>query len=167
MALYRSPLTVTLWPSSFLKKYGPMIPPSHKAHQTVSFSGYIHQPKELYVASRCHPKIKSGPTVPMKRQSYGSKISSLHITTVTVPQGLYKRHGGVTLLRYRVIIRDHTGHASWMLIWSRKQFSACNSHLVHRALILSSIFGSPYDDKELLYPPPMRIAPLSTAFEEQ
>ncbi|GFX07606.1 adhesion G protein-coupled receptor B2 [Trichonephila clavipes] len=37
MALYRSPLTVTLWPSSFLKK-GP-IPPAHKAHQTVSFSG--------------------------------------------------------------------------------------------------------------------------------
>ncbi|GFU79209.1 uncharacterized protein TNCV_2137321 [Trichonephila clavipes] len=39
MALYRSPLTVTLWPSSFLKKYVPMIPPAHKAHQTVSFSG--------------------------------------------------------------------------------------------------------------------------------
>ncbi|GFW20176.1 uncharacterized protein TNCV_2321171 [Trichonephila clavipes] len=39
MALYRSPLTVTLWPSSFLKKYGPMIPPAHKAQQTVSFSG--------------------------------------------------------------------------------------------------------------------------------
>ncbi|GFW27472.1 hypothetical protein TNCV_163151 [Trichonephila clavipes] len=38
MALYRSPSTVTLWPSSFLK-YGPMIPPAHKAHQTVSFSG--------------------------------------------------------------------------------------------------------------------------------
>ncbi|GFU30149.1 hypothetical protein TNCV_1784371 [Trichonephila clavipes] len=37
MALYRSPLTVTLWPSSFLKKYGPMIPPAHQAHQTVSF----------------------------------------------------------------------------------------------------------------------------------
>ncbi|GFV64068.1 RNA-directed DNA polymerase from mobile element jockey [Trichonephila clavipes] len=34
MALYRSPLTATLWPSSFLKKYGPMIPPAHKAHQT-------------------------------------------------------------------------------------------------------------------------------------
>ncbi|GFX44065.1 hypothetical protein TNCV_4118611 [Trichonephila clavipes] len=34
MALYRSPLTVTLWSSSFLKKYGPMIPPSHNAHQT-------------------------------------------------------------------------------------------------------------------------------------
>ncbi|GFV32596.1 hypothetical protein TNCV_2960061 [Trichonephila clavipes] len=34
MALYRSPLTVTLWPASFLKKYGPMIPPAHKAHQT-------------------------------------------------------------------------------------------------------------------------------------
>ncbi|GFV04682.1 hypothetical protein TNCV_333221, partial [Trichonephila clavipes] len=34
MALYRSPLTVTLWPSSFLKKYGPMTPPAHKAHQT-------------------------------------------------------------------------------------------------------------------------------------
>ncbi|GFT90980.1 transposable element Tcb2 transposase [Trichonephila clavipes] len=31
MALYRSPLTVTLWPSSFLKKYRPMIPPAHKA----------------------------------------------------------------------------------------------------------------------------------------
>ncbi|GFY27023.1 uncharacterized protein TNCV_931641 [Trichonephila clavipes] len=41
MALYRSPLIVTLWPSSFLKKYGPMIPPAHKAHQTVSFSGCI------------------------------------------------------------------------------------------------------------------------------
>ncbi|GFU60065.1 hypothetical protein TNCV_3312851 [Trichonephila clavipes] len=39
MALYRSSLTVTLWPSSFLKKYGPMIPPAHKAPQTVSFSG--------------------------------------------------------------------------------------------------------------------------------
>ncbi|GFV69002.1 hypothetical protein TNCV_2936151 [Trichonephila clavipes] len=39
MALYRSPLTVTLWPSSFLKKYRPMIPPAYKAHQTVSFSG--------------------------------------------------------------------------------------------------------------------------------
>ncbi|GFU73848.1 uncharacterized protein TNCV_554761 [Trichonephila clavipes] len=39
MALYRSPLTVTLWPPSFLKKYAPMIPPAHKAHQTVSFSG--------------------------------------------------------------------------------------------------------------------------------
>ncbi|GFS54799.1 uncharacterized protein TNCV_3575491 [Trichonephila clavipes] len=39
MALYRSLLTVTLWPSSFLKKYGPMIPPAHQAHQTVSFSG--------------------------------------------------------------------------------------------------------------------------------
>ncbi|GFW40625.1 hypothetical protein TNCV_4824611 [Trichonephila clavipes] len=34
MALYRSPLTVTLWPSSFLEKYGPRIPPAHKAHQT-------------------------------------------------------------------------------------------------------------------------------------
>ncbi|GFU18736.1 hypothetical protein TNCV_1352861 [Trichonephila clavipes] len=38
MALYRPALTVMLWPSSFLKKYGPMIPPAHKAHQTVSFS---------------------------------------------------------------------------------------------------------------------------------
>ncbi|GFT87878.1 hypothetical protein TNCV_799811 [Trichonephila clavipes] len=35
MALYRSPLTVMLWPSSFLKKYGSLIPPAHKAHQTV------------------------------------------------------------------------------------------------------------------------------------
>ncbi|GFV26611.1 hypothetical protein TNCV_318801 [Trichonephila clavipes] len=35
MALYRSPLTVTLWPSSFLKKDSS----AHKAHQTVSFSG--------------------------------------------------------------------------------------------------------------------------------
>ncbi|GFX30335.1 uncharacterized protein TNCV_1964411 [Trichonephila clavipes] len=39
MALYRSPLTVTLWPSSFLKKYEPMIPPAHKVHQTVRLSG--------------------------------------------------------------------------------------------------------------------------------
>ncbi|GFV30098.1 hypothetical protein TNCV_1441111 [Trichonephila clavipes] len=37
MALYRSPLTVRLWPSSFLKKYGPMIPPAHKAHQQSVF----------------------------------------------------------------------------------------------------------------------------------
>ncbi|GFX45796.1 DUF4817 domain-containing protein [Trichonephila clavipes] len=36
MALYRSPLTVMLWPSSFLKKYGPMIPPARKVHQTLS-----------------------------------------------------------------------------------------------------------------------------------
>ncbi|GFV66115.1 hypothetical protein TNCV_5073171 [Trichonephila clavipes] len=34
-----SPLTVTLWLSSFLKKYGPMIPPAHKALQAVRFSG--------------------------------------------------------------------------------------------------------------------------------
>ncbi|GFU83138.1 hypothetical protein TNCV_2566351 [Trichonephila clavipes] len=33
MALYRSPLTVTLWPSSFLKKDST----SPKAHQTVQF----------------------------------------------------------------------------------------------------------------------------------
>ncbi|GFT46071.1 transposon Tf2-6 polyprotein [Trichonephila clavipes] len=33
----RSPLTVTLWPSSFLKKYGPMIPPAHKAHKQSVF----------------------------------------------------------------------------------------------------------------------------------
>ncbi|GFX64378.1 uncharacterized protein TNCV_1413611 [Trichonephila clavipes] len=38
MALYRSPLTVTLWPSSFFEEYGPMIPPAHKA-QTSQFSG--------------------------------------------------------------------------------------------------------------------------------
>ncbi|GFW46698.1 hypothetical protein TNCV_4377851 [Trichonephila clavipes] len=36
MAVYQSPLNVTLWPSSFLKKYGPMIPPAHKAQQTGS-----------------------------------------------------------------------------------------------------------------------------------
>ncbi|GFT24194.1 transposable element Tcb1 transposase [Trichonephila clavipes] len=43
MALYRSPLAVTLWPSSFLKKYGPMIPPVHKAHQTLEKDTlYIH-----------------------------------------------------------------------------------------------------------------------------
>ncbi|GFW82045.1 uncharacterized protein TNCV_771741 [Trichonephila clavipes] len=34
MVLYRSPLTVTLWPSWFLKKNGPMISPAHKVHQT-------------------------------------------------------------------------------------------------------------------------------------
>ncbi|GFW43248.1 hypothetical protein TNCV_1350111 [Trichonephila clavipes] len=46
IALYRSPLTVTLWPSSFLKKYGPMIPPAHKAHQT--FPHHLHQLKPIY-----------------------------------------------------------------------------------------------------------------------
>ncbi|GFU67729.1 hypothetical protein TNCV_3133941 [Trichonephila clavipes] len=39
LALYRSPLTVTLWLSLFLKKYGPMIPPAHEAHQAVQFFG--------------------------------------------------------------------------------------------------------------------------------
>ncbi|GFY04880.1 hypothetical protein TNCV_2175361 [Trichonephila clavipes] len=34
------PLTVTLWPSSSLKKYGPMIPPANKAHQTPDGRGY-------------------------------------------------------------------------------------------------------------------------------
>ncbi|GFY33551.1 hypothetical protein TNCV_4538831 [Trichonephila clavipes] len=43
MALYRSPLTVTLWPSSFLKKYGPMIPPAHKAHQTATAGSDVVQ----------------------------------------------------------------------------------------------------------------------------
>ncbi|GFV29211.1 hypothetical protein TNCV_4602431 [Trichonephila clavipes] len=43
MAQYRSPLTVALWPSSFLKKYGPMIPPAHKAHQKrIMFSDEAH-----------------------------------------------------------------------------------------------------------------------------
>ncbi|GFT75424.1 hypothetical protein TNCV_3394151 [Trichonephila clavipes] len=52
MALYRSPLTVTLWPSSFLKDYGPMIPPAHKAHKTVSVSGCgcEHKHCEYYAA---------------------------------------------------------------------------------------------------------------------
>ncbi|GFT92782.1 hypothetical protein TNCV_739691 [Trichonephila clavipes] len=40
MALYRSPLTVTLWPSSFLN--GPMIPPAHKARQT-AIEKYVAQ----------------------------------------------------------------------------------------------------------------------------
>ncbi|GFV30992.1 HTH_Tnp_Tc3_2 domain-containing protein [Trichonephila clavipes] len=39
MALYRSPLTVMLWPSLFLKKYGPMILPAHKADQTKNPEG--------------------------------------------------------------------------------------------------------------------------------
>ncbi|GFT61304.1 hypothetical protein TNCV_1227521 [Trichonephila clavipes] len=34
MVLYRSPLTVTLWPSSFLKKD----PPARKAHQTIKLA---------------------------------------------------------------------------------------------------------------------------------
>ncbi|GFT71941.1 histone-lysine N-methyltransferase SETMAR [Trichonephila clavipes] len=49
MALYRSPLTATLWPSSFLKKYGPMIPPAHKAHQTFQRSTVyvLHQKPDI------------------------------------------------------------------------------------------------------------------------
>ncbi|GFV08792.1 hypothetical protein TNCV_2430741 [Trichonephila clavipes] len=49
MALYPSPLTVTLWPSSFLKKYGPMITPAHKAHQTKcasSLNKFAHENQE-------------------------------------------------------------------------------------------------------------------------
>ncbi|GFW14843.1 uncharacterized protein TNCV_1563061 [Trichonephila clavipes] len=37
----------------FLKKYGPIIPPAHKAHQTVSFSGLVRQP------------MRTSPTVPI------------------------------------------------------------------------------------------------------
>ncbi|GFV17956.1 hypothetical protein TNCV_1082191, partial [Trichonephila clavipes] len=46
MALCQSPLTVTLWPSSFLKKYGPMIPPVIKAHPNTSnsFTGSFAKP---------------------------------------------------------------------------------------------------------------------------
>ncbi|GFX88840.1 transposon Tf2-6 polyprotein [Trichonephila clavipes] len=47
MALYRSPLTVTLWPSSFLKKYGPMIPPAHKSAPNSQFSGCDMKPSQL------------------------------------------------------------------------------------------------------------------------
>ncbi|GFT41165.1 transposable element Tcb1 transposase [Trichonephila clavipes] len=67
MALYRSPLTVTLWPSSFLKKYGPMIPPAHKAHQTVSFSGFNDDKPHL---SRCH----SGTLVRLFRGAMGAEF---------------------------------------------------------------------------------------------
>ncbi|GFV02890.1 hypothetical protein TNCV_3610191 [Trichonephila clavipes] len=52
MALYRSPLTVTLWPSSFLKKYGPMIPPAHKVHQTCIDVGGHHPFRQVCRASR-------------------------------------------------------------------------------------------------------------------
>ncbi|GFV64940.1 hypothetical protein TNCV_197521 [Trichonephila clavipes] len=45
MALYRSPLTVTLWPSSFLKKNSK----AHKAHQTdyVKSLVYADKPQTL------------------------------------------------------------------------------------------------------------------------
>ncbi|GFS71097.1 hypothetical protein TNCV_5049021 [Trichonephila clavipes] len=54
MALYRSPLTVTLWPSSFLKKYGPIIPPAHKAHQTNlgGRTGKILRPSSVALKSK-------------------------------------------------------------------------------------------------------------------
>ncbi|GFV91826.1 retrovirus-related Pol polyprotein from transposon 17.6 [Trichonephila clavipes] len=87
MALYRSPLTVTLWPSSFLKKYGPMIPPAHKAHQTVSFSGFPSAEKNDkaldrvsldYLSKKQQTQLKDGEHViklkneeeTMKRKTY-------------------------------------------------------------------------------------------------
>ncbi|GFV66113.1 hypothetical protein TNCV_5073151 [Trichonephila clavipes] len=52
MALYRSPLTVTLWLSSFLKKYEPMIPPAHKAHQTGQVVLNNHELLEPHAAGK-------------------------------------------------------------------------------------------------------------------
>ncbi|GFU35657.1 transposable element Tcb2 transposase [Trichonephila clavipes] len=67
MALYRSPLTVMLWPSSFLKNHGPMIPPAHKAHQTahllwISLKGILlSKDPSLWAAVKHHIKIKQDP----------------------------------------------------------------------------------------------------------
>ena len=41
ITLWRAPSTVTHTPSAFLKKYSPSVPPAHKPHQTVHFSGCI------------------------------------------------------------------------------------------------------------------------------
>ncbi|GFV10355.1 uncharacterized protein TNCV_1851871 [Trichonephila clavipes] len=68
MALYRSPLTVTLWPSSFLK-YGPMIPLAQKRtkHDEAHFwlNGYVTKENcriwseanpQVYVETPLHPE---------------------------------------------------------------------------------------------------------------
>ncbi|GFY24459.1 hypothetical protein TNCV_1015071 [Trichonephila clavipes] len=62
MALYRSPLTLTLWPSSFLKKYGPMIPPAHKAHQTsaAAFLEELSQIPTLKTTCGNRVRLKNG-----------------------------------------------------------------------------------------------------------
>ncbi|GFW86651.1 hypothetical protein TNCV_4334351 [Trichonephila clavipes] len=63
MALYRSPLTVTLWPSSFLKKYRPMIPQAHTAHQTNIY--YIYSSTVVSNAELQLPFVNSR-DVPLK-----------------------------------------------------------------------------------------------------
>ncbi|GFT94773.1 hypothetical protein TNCV_2805561 [Trichonephila clavipes] len=59
MAPYRSPLTTALWPSSFLR-VRTNIPPAHKAHQTVTFSGSIQPAKCASVAKQENRLHESG-----------------------------------------------------------------------------------------------------------
>ncbi|GFT67872.1 transposable element Tcb2 transposase [Trichonephila clavipes] len=82
MALYRSPLTVTLWPSSFLKKYGPMIPPAHKAHQTVSFSGSVDKWSEKPYSTQ---SFRQGKEFGVRRKQLFPK---LHASIGTMAQTL-------------------------------------------------------------------------------
>ncbi|GFU69114.1 transposable element Tcb2 transposase [Trichonephila clavipes] len=72
MVLYRSPLTVTLWPSSFLKTYGPMIPPSHKAHQTDEVEKLAYQLNEE--AEQTERPIKR-----LSKVMYGSTCADMQV----------------------------------------------------------------------------------------
>ncbi|GFY05103.1 transposable element Tc3 transposase [Trichonephila clavipes] len=58
MTLYRSPLTITLWPSTFLKKYGS----AHKAHQTSQQDG-----------ATCHT---ARDTIDLLKDTFGDRLIS-------------------------------------------------------------------------------------------
>ncbi|GFW34988.1 hypothetical protein TNCV_979261 [Trichonephila clavipes] len=72
MALYRSPLTVTLWPSSFLKKYGPMIPPAHKgAPNMLVIHPSVHRRLPWFL-----PQTTVSPPTPCHHFSYNDSPAS-------------------------------------------------------------------------------------------
>ncbi|GFW20786.1 RNase H domain-containing protein [Trichonephila clavipes] len=85
MALYRSPLTVTLWPSSFSKKYGPMIPPAHKAHQTDIIIGAVSSTNNVTAENECGlPSLKGRRKLtPIKFTNKIRSCCEQHISNIT------------------------------------------------------------------------------------
>ncbi|GFY17825.1 hypothetical protein TNCV_1075601 [Trichonephila clavipes] len=116
MALYRSPLTVTLWPSSFLMKYGPMIQPAHKAHQTVSFSGLLHIVHQAATTAETINSYNSGELNGASQHStmftaaYGStqKVSEPHPCSEgpSLPTALTMNHR-ISAVNYRKMEESH------------------------------------------------------------
>ncbi|GFV81036.1 hypothetical protein TNCV_2270201 [Trichonephila clavipes] len=104
-ALYRSPLTVTLRPSSFLKKYGPMIPPAHKAHQTDKncWLAWISQLVEIQeiphgtMGKETVFKESEGKGAPEGRSFYFSFVRFINIELLSEDEGYASVHTTYTL----------------------------------------------------------------------